>query len=279
MENSYFEVLQWASSLLIKNGQEGHAIYYVFLKRKNWEKIDWLQHMKETMSKEEKKQLETDLSKLLNDYPPQYLLGETEFYGLPFLVNEHTLIPRPETEELVDYCLKENEAAYSTIVDVGTGTGAIAISLKHARPQWQVTGIDISKQALIVAQENAKILNTTIDFLSGDLLEPLMMNGQKVDMIISNPPYISKAEKNWMDRSVIKYEPALALFADQNGLAIYQRLAEEAKKVLKEDGKIYLEIGFQQGKAVQEIFQQAFPTKQIIIKKDLAKNDRIVAIT
>ncbi|AIM25247.1 peptide chain release factor N(5)-glutamine methyltransferase [Melissococcus plutonius] len=279
MENSYFEVLQWASSLLIKNGQECHAIYYVFLKRKNWEKIDWLQHMKETMSKEEKKQLETDLSKLLNDYPPQYLLGETEFYGLPFLVNEHTLIPRPETEELVDYCLKENEAAYSTIVDVGTGTGAIAISLKHARPQWQVTGIDISKQALIVAQENAKILNTTIDFLSGDLLEPLMMNGQKVDMIISNPPYISKAEKNWMDRSVIKYEPALALFADQNGLAIYQRLAEEAKKVLKEDGKIYLEIGFQQGKAVQEIFQQAFPTKQIIIKKDLAKNDRIVAIT
>lgn len=279
MENSYFEVLQWASSLLIKNGQEGHAIYYVFLKRKNWEKIDWLQHMKETMSKEEKKQLETDLSKLLNDYPPQYLLGETEFYGLPFLVNEHTLIPRPETEELVDYCLKENEAAYSTIVDVGTGTGAIAISLKHARPQWQVTGIDISKQALIVAQENAKILNTTIDFLSGDLLEPLMMNGQKVDMIISNPPYISKAEKNWMDRSVIKYEPALALFAYQNGLAIYQRLAEEAKKVLKEDGKIYLEIGFQQGKAVQEIFQQAFPTKQIIIKKDLAKNDRIVAIT
>lgn len=279
MENSYFEVLQWASSLLIKNGQEGHAIYYVFLKRKNWEKIDWLQHMKETMPKEEKKQLETDLSKLLNDYPPQYLLGETEFYGLPFLVNEHTLIPRPETEELVDYCLKENEAAYSTIVDVGTGTGAIAISLKHARPQWQVTGIDISKQALIVAQENAKILNTTIDFLSGDLLEPLMMNGQKVDMIISNPPYISKAEKNWMDRSVIKYEPALALFADQNGLAIYQRLAEEAKKVLEEDGKIYLEIGFQQGRAVQEIFQQAFPTKQIIIKKDLAENDRIVAIT
>lgn len=279
MENSYFEVLQWASSLLIKNGQECHAIYYVFLKRKNWEKIDWLQHMKETMPKEEKKQLETDLSKLLNDYPPQYLLGETEFYGLPFLVNEHTLIPRPETEELIDYCLKENEAAYSTIVDVGTGTGAIAISLKHARPQWQVTGIDISKQALIVAQENAKILNTTIDFLSGDLLEPLMMNGQKVDMIISNPPYISKAEKNWMDRSVIKYEPALALFADQNGLAIYQRLAEEAKKVLEEDGKIYLEIGFQQGKAVQEIFQQAFPTKQIIIKKDLAKNDRIVAIT
>ncbi|BAL61771.1 peptide chain release factor N(5)-glutamine methyltransferase [Melissococcus plutonius] len=279
MENSYFEVLQWASSLLIKNGQEGHAIYYVFLKRKNWEKIDWLQHMKETMPKEEKKQLETDLSKLLNDYPPQYLLGETEFYGLPFLVNEHTLIPRPETEELIDYCLKENEAAYSTIVDVGTGTGAIAISLKHARPQWQVTGIDISKQALIVAQENAKILNTTIDFLSGDLLEPLMMNGQKVDMIISNPPYISEAEKNWMDRSVIKYEPALALFADQNGLAIYQRLAEEAKKVLEEDGKIYLEIGFQQGRAVQEIFQQAFPTKQIIIKKDLAENDRIVAIT
>ncbi|MEI5989054.1 protein-(glutamine-N5) methyltransferase, release factor-specific [Enterococcus termitis] len=277
MGNRYFEVLERASSFLEKKGLEGYSILYVLLERKGWTKTDWLLHLKDEMTPEDEQQLNEDLQQLAQHYPPQYLLGYGDFYDHRFIVNEHTLIPRPETEELVDRCLKENSNERLTVVDVGTGTGAIGISLKLARPNWHVTAIDISEEALKMAEKNAAQLNAELDFVHGDGLKP--MHHSKIDILISNPPYISHKEWDLMDESVRTFEPKTALFAENDGLAIYQQLAEEAKELLSSDGKIYLEIGFQQGQAVKQLFQQAFPQKQVQIAQDLSGNDRMVIVS
>lgn len=229
--------------------------------------------MQEEMPKEEEEQLKTDLAQLLTDYPAQYLLGQAEFYGHSFIVNEHTLIPRPETEELVERCLKANPDTPLTVVDVGTGTGAIAISLKLARPNWRVIAIDLSEEALTVAKQNAKVLGADIEFYHGNGLQPVA--SEKIDLLISNPPYISEQEWHLMDASVRTYEPKTALFAENNGLALYQQLIHESQTMLKADGKIYFEIGFQQGAALQELLSAAYPQKTIKIEKDLSGNDRL----
>lgn len=277
MGNRYFEVLERASSFLEKQGKEGYSILFVFLERKGWSKTDWLLHLKEEILPEDEQQIAEDLKKLTENYPPHYLLGYSDFYDHRFLVNEHTLIPRPETEELVDRCLKENLNKPLTVVDVGTGTGVIGISLKLARPNWHVTAIDISEEALKIAEQNAKCLDAPIAFIHGDGLKPI--GDTKIDILISNPPYISNAEWDLMDESVRTFEPKTALFAKNDGLAIYQQLAEEAKDRLNPNGKIYLEIGFQQGESVKQLFQQAFPHKQIQIAQDLSGNDRMVIIS
>ncbi|ALS38474.1 release factor glutamine methyltransferase [Enterococcus rotai] len=277
MGNRYFEVLERASSFLEKQGIEGYSILFVFLERKGWTKTDWLLHLKEEISPEEEQQITEDLKQLGQNYPPQYLLGYSDFFEHRFLVNEHTLIPRPETEELVDRCLKENLNQPLTVVDVGTGTGAIGISLKLARPDWQVIAIDISEEALKIAEQNATRLGATIDFIHGDGLKPI--KATKIDILISNPPYISNAEWDLMDKSVRTFEPKTALFAENDGLAIYQQLAEEAKERLNPNGKIYLEIGFQQGQAVKQLFQQAFAHKQVEIAQDLSGNNRMIIVS
>lgn len=277
MGNRYFEVLKRASSFLEEQGIEGYNSLFVFLERKGWSKTDWLLHLNEEMPSEEEQQVQLDLQKLLMHYPPQYLLGVSEFYGHPFQVSEATLIPRPETEELVEYCLKENQAENLSVVDVGTGTGAIAISLKLARPSWQVTAIDISTAALEIARKNVEELKAAVTLVHGDGLASI--DNQSVDLLISNPPYISEAEWDFMDQSVRLYEPKQALFAEQDGLAIYRQLAQEAQACLKPAGKIYLEIGFQQGMVVQSIFQQAFPNHATRLIKDLSGNDRMVSVT
>lgn len=276
MAKNYREVLSGASSFLETEGKEGYSIYYVFFERKGWNKTDWLLHMEEAISLEETAQIEADLKELLNDYPPQYLIGTTEFYDARFLVTPATLIPRPETEELVELCLKEVSLPQAKVVDVGTGTGAIAISLKRARPAWQVTGVDISEAALAVAKENGQRLAPEVMFQTSDVLKGL--DQQVYDVIISNPPYISQEEWRVMDASVKKFEPHQALFAENQGLAIYQQLAQEAPAHLTKEGQIFLEIGYQQGERVKQIFEQAFPEKEVTIHQDLAGLDRMVMV-
>ncbi len=274
MAKTYQEVLSWASSFLEEHGKEGHAIQYVFLGRKNWSKTDWLLQMRQPITSADEQQIEADLKLLMQNHPPQYLLGYEEFYGRRFTVTPDTLIPRPETEELVELCLK-TAAEQATVVDVGTGTGAIAITLKLERPQWQVLAVDIEAGALAIAKSNSQLLGAAIDFYLGDTLEPIE---EPIDILISNPPYISEDEWSLMDESVREFEPKTALFAENNGLAIYQKLAAQAQKKLAADGQIFLEIGFQQGAAVQEIFQAAFPDKQVTIKQDLAGQDRMILV-
>lgn len=277
-KNSYREVLARASSFLEQNQLEGHMIEYVFLQRKHWNKTDYLLHMHEPITAEDQKQIDEDMAKLLAHYPPQYLIGSEMFLDYRFKVTPDTLIPRPETEELVEKCLKLTQKQANQalkVVDVGTGTGAIAISLKDKRPAWQVTAVDLSSAALEVAQENAQQIGVAPEFVLSDCLDEV---AGPIDVLISNPPYISQDEYELMDVSVREFEPKMALFAENNGLAIYQKLAQQAQSKLAKDGKIFLEIGFMQGPAVKEIFQAAFPKKQVSIHKDLFGNDRMIVV-
>lgn len=277
MGKTYREVLSRASSFLETKGLEGYAIQYLFLARKNWQKLDWLLHMDQQISPADKVQIEADLQQLLAHRPPQYLLGYEEFYGHRFKVTEDTLIPRPETEELVALCLEQTEPAENLrVVDIGTGTGAIAVSLKLARPHWQIAAIDLSEAALAVAKENAAQLGAEVAFYQGDTLTPV--GDQSWDIIVSNPPYISEQEWELMDASVRQFEPQMALFAAENGLVMYRKIADQAKKLLTPDGKIFVEIGFQQGKSVQRIFAEAFPDKKVTVIQDLSGKDRLVAV-
>ena len=277
-KNSYREVLARASSFLEQNQLEGHMIEYVFLQRKHWNKTDYLLHMHETITAEDQKQIDEDMAKLLAHYPPQYLIGSEAFLDYRFKVTPDTLIPRPETEELVEKCLKLTQKQANQalkVVDVGTGTGAIAISLKDKRPTWQVCAVDLSSAALEVAKENAQQIGVALEFILSDCLDEV---AGPIDVLISNPPYISQDEYELMDVSVREFEPKMALFAENNGLAIYQKLAKQAQSKLAKDGKIFLEIGFMQGPAVKELFQAAFPKKQVSIHQDLFGNDRMIVV-
>lgn len=277
MGKTYREVLLRASSFLETKGLEGYAIQYLFLARKNWQKLDWLLHMDQQIPPADEVQIEADLQQLLAHRPPQYLLGYEEFYGHRFKVTEDTLIPRPETEELVALCLEQTEPAENLrVVDIGTGTGAIAVSLKLARPHWQIAAVDLSEAALAVAKENAAQLGAEVAFYQGDTLTPV--RDQSWDIIVSNPPYISEQEWELMDASVRQFEPQMALFAAENGLVMYRKIADQAKKLLTPDGKIFVEIGFQQGKSVQHIFAEAFPDKKVAVIQDFSGKDRMVAV-
>lgn len=170
MAKTYVEVLSGASSFLEANGKEGYAIEYLFLARKNWDKTQWLMNMRNDILPDDEAMIEKDIESLMKNIPPQYLLGYEYFFEHRLKVTEDTLIPRPETEELVALCLSMTESKTKKVVDIGTGTGAIAISLKLARPDWQVTALDISQEALRVAKENAENLHAKINFKRSDVL-------------------------------------------------------------------------------------------------------------
>ncbi|APB31627.1 peptide chain release factor N(5)-glutamine methyltransferase [Vagococcus teuberi] len=273
---TYFEVLKWASSFLEEHNKETAIAEYLLLEYNNWNKTNLLLHFNKEVPREIVNRLKTDLVKVSENYPPQYLIGSCEFYGERFVVSEDTLIPRPETEELVELCLTENDLTKKSVVDIGTGTGVIAVSLKKNRPNWDVSAVDLSSSALEIAKENALQLDTSIDFYLGDALEPVM--DETFDIIISNPPYIGEEEWPEMDESVRIHEPKMALFADNKGLAIYEKIAKEATKVLNEKGKIYLEIGYTQGMSVVRIFEEYFPQKVVEVVKDMSGHDRMIKV-
>ncbi|SIO22657.1 release factor glutamine methyltransferase [Carnobacterium alterfunditum] len=276
-KTTYREVLKWASSFLETCKREPTAAELLLKERLNWTKTDIMMHLNEEMPSDVKHQLLQDVSNHGSGMPVQQILGYGWFYERKFKVTKDTLIPRPETEEIVDNFLKGTSPDQKlTVLDIGTGSGIIGITIKKERPLFEVTATDLSSRALGVAQENAAILQAEVRFLAGDLTQPV--KGETFDVIISNPPYISDDEISYMDESVLHYEPHLALFADNGGLAIYQRLAEETPAILNPGGEIFLEIGFKQGKKVQEIFQQAFPKAEVTIEKDMSGNDRLIRV-
>ena len=274
---TYFEVLKWASSFLENNHQEAYIAEYLLLEKNRWTKTDLLMNFKKQMPLAEYNAYKADLEKVTLHIPVQYLIGSTEFYGRRFKVNEHTLIPRPETEELVELILKDNYQENLEVVDIGTGTGIIALSLSLENPTWKVTGLDISKEALKIATKNNQALEGQVHFLESDVLSKFPKN-KKIDILVSNPPYISYDEWEEMDESVREYEPKQALFAENNGLAIYEKIAKESTPVLSETGRIYLEIGYLQGDSVSQIFKEAYPTKSVRVIKDLNGQDRIIEV-
>ncbi len=208
--------------------------------------------------------------------PIQYIIGHTIFYNCTIEVNSATLIPRQETEELVDLIIRENPDFRGTITDIGTGSGCIAIALAANLPGASVTATDISAEALETARRNALINRVNITFLEDDILEKADKQGISADIIVSNPPYIRHSEKKYMHRNVLEYEPAGALFVDDSDpLKYYRAILTRAEKWLASQGKIYFEINEALGCEMSELMNLS-GYSEIIVMKDLNGKDRIV---
>jgi release factor glutamine methyltransferase len=225
--------------------------------------------------------LKTIVKRLQKEEPIQYIIGSTEFYGLPFLVDKNTLIPRTETEELVAWVLDEikvltnNKITELSILDIGTGTGCIPISLAKNLTSLNISAIDISPEALIIAKQNAILNKVTIEFIELDILNAESLP-QEYDVIISNPPYVRELEKVEIKNNVLENEPHLALFvADENPLIFYNKIADLAKQQLSKNGMLFFEINQYLGKeTVNMLVKKGF--KNIQLKKDLFGNDRMI---
>ena len=235
-----------------------------------------IEYLKKYLHKED--DLNKAIERLKNGEPVQYIVGDVNFYGNILKVNKNVLIPRPETEELVEKTInyiKKYLNNQISILDIGTGSGCIAITLKKELPNAEVTACDISKEALKVAVENSKLINknNSIKFIESDIFSNIK---EKYDCIISNPPYIRKDEPI-MD-IVKNNEPHLALYAEENGLYFYKKIIKESSKYLKEKFIISFEIGQEQGKDIINIAKEYYPKDLIILEQDLQHLDRYIFI-
>jgi len=217
------------------------------------------------------------VSALKTKMPIQYILGKTEFYNLIINVNSSVLIPRPETEELVDWIIKEHKNQELNIIDIGTGSGCIAIALKNNLPKAKVFALDISETALQLARKNAKLNNVDIQFVRTDILkEKHSFNDERFDIIVSNPPYVMESEKEQMNKNVLGYEPHISLFvSDNDALLFYREICNFAKNRLNKGGSIYFEINEQLGNQTIDLLKQ-YGFNNVILKKDLEGKDRMV---
>ncbi|WP_220762722.1 peptide chain release factor N(5)-glutamine methyltransferase [Flavobacterium sp. UMI-01] len=217
------------------------------------------------------------LQKLQQEIPIQYLLGTTSFYGLEFEVNSNVLIPRPETEELVDWIVSKNQktAHKIKILDIGTGSGCIAITLAKKLPHAEVYAIDVSEGALETAQRNALKNDVYVQFIKQNILETTDL-GQLFDVIVSNPPYVRNLEKQEIKKNVLEYEPHLALFvADDNALVFYTKIAQLAQKNVVVGGQLFFEINQYLGQEMITLLQQLH-FNNIELRKDIYGNDRMI---
>ncbi len=219
------------------------------------------------------------LTLLIKQIPIQYIIGETEFYGLPFNVNKNVLIPRPETEELVDWIIKDyKNKEHIKILDIGTGSGCIAISLAKNLPNATIFALDISSEAIKVAKMNTEINNVSVNFIEADILT-LNKLPQKFDVIVSNPPYVRDLEKEQMQTNVLANEPHLALFVkNDNPLLFYNKIAKLAESYLNKNGHLYFEINQYLGVETIDLLKlKGF--KNIQLKKDIFDVDRMTKAT
>jgi len=272
---------QFTSELIsIYDEKEIESFFYIILEAfHQMKRIDLALNPQLELETLQLLQWETVLSQLKEEKPIQYILGETEFYGLPFYVNENTLIPRPETEELVDWILSNNQIIESTkplkILDIGTGTGCIAISLAKNLPNAAVFALDVSEKALAMAKKNASRNEVALTFIHQSILDTEDL-GQQFDIIVSNPPYVRNLEKEEINKNVLAYEPHLALFVDDNdALLFYRKIAELAQKNLAPNGQLYFEINQYLGKEMVTLLEN-FHFKNIQLRKDIYGNDRMM---
>jgi release factor glutamine methyltransferase len=285
LKNYKTTFLQELSSLYEE--QEIESFFYIILEKLHGlKRIDLALNPQSVMDGAHLKQWKNIVSELKKQRPIQYILGETTFYGLSFLVNENTLIPRPETEELVELIIKSFESSVSgsglKILDIGTGSGCIAISLAKNIPNAAVFAIDVSEEALATAKKNAELNKVAIDFISTNILDVVTLSAvagldKQFDIIVSNPPYVRNLEKYEIKPNVLEYEPHLALFVDDiNPLLFYRKIAELAIKNLNPNGKLYFEINQYLGKETIKLLED-FGFRNVELKKDIYGNDRIIS--
>jgi release factor glutamine methyltransferase len=259
-----------------------NLIFLVFEHYLNFKRTDFALKANDTVSESDLLKLHFAIKRLRKSEPVQYILGETWFYGLKFKVNNHVLIPRQETEELVDWVIKDfqkdpHKPTKPLIIDMGTGSGCIAISLKKNIEKSVVYAIDLSEDALNVAKENAVSICAPVSFFKEDILKPEKLKlPLKPYLIVSNPPYICKSEKNLMHSNVLNYEPHSALFVkDNDPLVYYKAIADFAINNLAEGGKLYMEINERFGKEIVSLLERK-GFKNIELRKDIPGKDRMV---
>lgn len=276
MEMTLAEQLSIYEARLESLEEEPEALAFVFREMKRLDFTSFLLHLRQPISAEDQELLEKIFNQLAAHRSPQYILGHTTFLGESFQVDERVLIPRPETEELVQLILeREPSDAPLSVIDIGTGSGAIAISLAKQRPQWQITASDLSADALTMAKENAQRLQADLEFRLSDVLEEVEGS---FDVIVSNPPYIAREDRDEVGLNVWISEPHMALFAEEDGYAIYRKILEQAQDRLRPRGRIYFEIGYKQGAGLTQLAHTYFPEKVVEVLKDQYGHDRMVVI-
>lgn len=279
MYNTTYEALSWASSFLEEKGREGNAARLLLQHVLQTNYSGLMMRMQEPVAETEKQQFEQFIQAHVEGKPVQYITGVEEFYGRTFAVDESVLIPRPETEELIVGTIERmtklfGRGAKVALADIGTGSSAIATTMKLEWPAALVTATDLSVVALETAKKNAESLQADITFLLGDLTAPIA--DARWDVVLSNPPYIAFDEMNEMSDVVLEHEPHSALFAAEDGLILYRKLAEQLPVLMNRPSLIGLEIGYKQGPAVAAMFTEQFPSARVEVVQDINGKDRLV---
>jgi len=277
---------QFADELadLYDAGEARQLCYLLFEDRFGWSKANYLLNRQASVANQDINWLTAMLASLKNAEPIQYILGHAWFMGMKLAVNEAVLIPRPETEELVDLIISQHQGSIAPplrIIDIGTGSGCIAIALKKALPAASVYALDISAEALHTARQNAASQSVDIQFINADILEwdTVFDHTQTFDIVVSNPPYITPGEQNNMHRNVLDHEPHIALFVQGNApLLFYEHIAAFAAEHLRPGGRLYFEINRNYGQAVGNLLRKkGFDDTQLC--QDLQGADRLASAT
>lgn len=245
------------------------------------ERYNLYANFREEMPEDLRNSFEAGMARILKQEPMAHVLGYSWFYGYKFIVNEDVLIPRPETEELcanilarMDQYFVKNETIYC--VDVGTGSGAIAITLCKEEPHVHMMATDISQEALVTARKNAQMNEADVQFMAGDMLQPLIEKNIRVDVLVCNPPYIPQEEK--MEKSVVDFEPHVALFGGEDGLKFYREIFADCQKVLKDKAFMAFEMGWDQRERMSQLVEKILPGWKYEILKDMNGKDRMLFV-
>jgi len=253
------------------------SFFYILMEKYlGMRRLDIALNPEHEISKAEERKFISAVERLKDHEPIQYIIGSTEFFGREFLVNKNVLIPRPETEELVDWIISDHRQLDKKlkILDIGAGTGCIPISLKKELKNSEVLSVDISSEALLIAKRNAKLNAAEVIFEKMDILEVEKLNAS-FDIIVSNPPYVRELEKKEMHRNVVEHEPKLALYVeDENALIFYKKITALASEALKEDGSLYFEINQYLSEETKTLVERfGFEAE---LKKDIFGNYRML---
>lgn len=277
---SYRQVLREAKERLYAAGQGEQAAQLLMLELANLEAHNLYMEYDEEVPQDLLEAFEAGIRRMEQGEPLGHVLGFEWFYGYRFKVNPDVLIPRPETEELVANILAAYDECFDgqdvDVIDVGTGSGAIAIALRKEEAHLQVTASDISEQAVAVARKNAADNAADVTFLTGDMLEPFIEAGIRCDILVSNPPYIPVHEQ--MEHSVVDFEPHVALFGGEDGLKFYREIFANAHRVIKEKAILAFEMGYDQGERLRALAKEHFPDARVEIIKDLSGKNRMLFV-
>ena len=282
MSDKVHEALSWASSFLAKNNRESFAAELLVRHVLGGvSRTDMMMRMHDVMTADEMEQLKAAVERHVEGEPVQYIIGKEDFYGRPFIVNKEVLIPRPETEELVEHMLMLLQEHFPDdtdvkLADIGTGSGAISVTLALEDRRLDVFTVDIAEASIEVAKQNAERLGADVTFILGDLLQPFIEQGAKLDVVVSNPPYIPDEEIAVLDTIVKDREPMRALSGGKDGYDFYRRFMKELPLVLKEKALVGFEVGAGQGSTVAEMLRVTFPGAHVYVKEDINGKDRMV---